>query len=277
MFLFLLCAEIQCIGASRREGFCQIDLLASLFAWVVGILKKVPSAKVNVPKRSLLELVQKCVRIRAPSNKQLMDSALLLAKLMDDSSLMEKVQKLSQVILSNSVITNDESSLPMTSVNFLQMEEDIRQAAKKLELFKQRVTKSRTTPSTDCGTDKPRTWTLAKEWNPCPIGMLPRIAGTFGYLPSLDPIDDWKDLHDLDKEETQKPSKHGVKRDSTLDLTLLDHSTVKKKRGTKQVSESDHDVLPPIKAKGCLLINGVWKSVTEEEFRAIKSSVRILV
>ncbi|KAI9114214.1 hypothetical protein K1719_014864 [Acacia pycnantha] len=266
--------EIQCLDPSRREGFSQIDLLASLFAWVVGILKKVPSAKANVPKRAFLELIRKCLRILAPCNKQLMDSAVLLAKLMDDSSLMEKIKNLSQVILSNSITTDDESPLGMTSVNFLQMEEDLHQAARKLELFKQRVTKSRTTPSTDCGTDKPRTWILAKEWNPCPIGMLPRIAGTFGYLPSLDPIDNRKNLHELDRNETQKPSKHGVKRDATLDLTLLDDS--KKKRGTKQVSESDHEVLPPINAKG-LLRNGVRKSVIEEEFRALKSSVRTLI
>ncbi|KAK4275708.1 hypothetical protein QN277_018746 [Acacia crassicarpa] len=268
--------EIQCLDAfRRREEFSQSDLLASLFAWVVGILKKVPSAKANVPKRALLELIKKCLRILAPCNKQLMDSAILLAKLMDDSSLMEKIKKLSQVILFNPVTTHDESSLPMTSVNFLQMEEDIRQAAIKLELFKQRVLKSRKTTSTDCGTDKPRTWTLAKEWNPCPIGMLPRIAGTFGYLPSLDPIDNRKDLPELDRKDAQKPSKHGVKRDATLDLTLIDDSILKKNRGTKQVSESHHDVLPPINAKGCLLINGVSKSVTEEEFRAIR--LRILV
>ncbi|XP_028803961.1 uncharacterized protein LOC114759030 [Neltuma alba] len=269
--------EIQCIGTSRREGFCQIDLLASLFEWVVGILNKVPSAKANVPKSVLLELVRKCLRILPPSNKQLMDSALLLAKLMDDSSLMEKVEKLSHVILSNSVITNDESSLPMASVNFLQMEEEIRQAARKLESFKQRVTKSKTSSSMDCLTDEPRTWALAKEWNPCPIGMLPRTAGSSGYLPSLDRIDNGKDIHELDRKETQKPIKHGVKRDATLDLTLLDESTLKKIREAGQVSELEHDVLPPVKAKGCLLIDGLWKSVTEEEFRAIKSSVRILV
>ncbi|XP_054794933.1 pre-rRNA-processing protein las1-like isoform X2 [Prosopis cineraria] len=265
--------EMKCLGTSRRERFCQIDRLASLFAWLAGILYEVLSAKANVPKNVLLELVRKCLRISAPSNKQLVDSALLLAKLMDDSSLMEKVKRLSHVILSNSVKSSDESSLPISSVNFLQMEEYISRAARKLELFKQRVTKSKTTSLTDCDTNGPRTWTLAKEWNPCPIGMLPRTAGSSGYLPSLDHIDDRKEIHELDRKETQnqKPSKHGVKRDATLDLTLLDDSTVKKKKETGQVSKLT------MEAKGCLLIDGIMKNVTEQEFRAIKSSVRILI
>lgn len=286
-------------------------------------LKRVPSVKAYVPNSILLEIVRKCLRTVAHSNKLLIKSAIPLAKLMDDSSLMEKTEKLSY-FKSNSTtansskkkkkksfIANDHSSLPLTSVNIPKMEEDMCQAARKLELFKQRVMMSRMA-STDCGINKHRTWTLAKNWNPCPIGLLPRIAGPSGYLPSLNLTNNSKDIHELDEEaqkdiheldgketqediheldwketqrdihelddmETQKPRKCGVKRDASVDLMLLGGPAVKKRRETKQVSELNHDVSLPIKAEKCLTLNMVCKSFTEEECRAIKSSARLLV
>ncbi|KAJ1432087.1 Las1-like [Sesbania bispinosa] len=63
------------IGISHsREELRQIDYLSSLFAWLVGILSKVPSAAANMPKRVLLELLRRCLLISQLCNKQLMDA-----------------------------------------------------------------------------------------------------------------------------------------------------------------------------------------------------------
>ncbi|KAF7822193.1 pre-rRNA-processing protein las1 isoform X2 [Senna tora] len=269
----------QCFGILQsRAVFYQIDRLSSLFAWLVGILSKLASTEGNVSKSVLLELLHKCLLISAPSNKQLMDSALLLAKLMDDNSMMERVKKLSLLSLSNLEKANDESSLSMTPKNIFKLEESIHQAATKLELVKQHIMKNKTPMAIDCEPKKSRTWSLSKVWNPCPIGTLPRAVGSSGYLPTLGHIDNTKRIHECESTVAWKQSKDGAKRNATLDLHLLDNSSGKKMKETIEVAEIDHDVLLPMEGeKGCLLVDGVWMRVREEEILAIESAVRILV
>ncbi|KAL3035631.1 hypothetical protein AAZX31_02G262200 [Glycine max] len=268
--------------------------LSSLFAWLVGILSKDPSATAIMPKRVLHELLRRCLLVSQLCNKQLLDSALQLAELMNDSYLMEKVQKFSLISLSNLESADDESPL-LTSKNIFQFEESMLEAAKKLELVKQQIMKNKKLMAMDCDTKKSQTWTLAKSWNPCPIGMLPRAVGSSGCLPVLnivdgekqnqvspcclpvvDIIDDEKQNRVSEKEENWKLTPHGAKRDATLDLLQLDNSTVKKMRETKEFGELNNE-LPLQGEKGCLVVGGVWKKLTEEELLVIESSVRILV
>ncbi|XP_068487396.1 uncharacterized protein [Phaseolus vulgaris] len=268
--------------------------LSSLFAWLVGILGKVPSAAANMPKGVMLELVRRCLLISQLMNKQLMDSALQLIELMDDRYLMEKVQKLSHISLSNLEHADDQSSL-LTSNNIIQFEESIHETAKKLELIKHQVMKKKKPMTMDCDIKKPQTWTLAKSWNPCPIGMLPRAVGSSGCLPVLDiinnekqnqessscfpvvdVIDDEEQDQVWEKKENWKLAPHGAKRDATIDPLQLDNSTVKKMRESKESGELNSE-LPLQGDKGCLIVGGVWKKLTEEELLVIESSVRILV
>ncbi|RZB67291.1 hypothetical protein D0Y65_037595 [Glycine soja] len=268
--------------------------LSSLFAWLVGILSKVPSAAANMPKRVLHELLRRCLLVSQLCNKQLVDSALQLAELMNDSYLMEKVRKFSLISLSNLESADDESPL-LTSKNIFQFEESMLEAAKKLELVKQQIMKNKKPMAMDCDTEKSQTWTLAKSWNPCPIGMLPRAVGSSGCLPVLNIIDDEKQNQvsscclpaaDIivdekqnqvsEKEENWKLIPHGSKRDASLDLLQLDNSTVKKMRETKEFSELNNE-LPLQGGKGCLMVGGVRKKLTEEELLVIESSVSIIV
>ncbi|KAG5064586.1 hypothetical protein JHK85_005769 [Glycine max] len=244
--------------------------LSSLFAWLVGILSKDPSATAIMPKRVLHELLRRCLLVSQLCNKQLLDSALQLAELMNDSYLMEKVQKFSLISLSNLESADDESPL-LTSKNIFQFEESMLEAAKKLELVKQQIMKNKKLMAMDCDTKKSQTWTLAKSWNPCPIGMLPRAVGSSGCLPVLnivdgekqnqvspcclpvvDIIDDEKQNRVSEKEENWKLTPHGAKRDATLDLLQLDNSTVKKMRETKEFGELNNE-LPLQGEKGCLV------------------------
>ncbi|KAK7276648.1 hypothetical protein RIF29_17792 [Crotalaria pallida] len=268
-----------CIGISHSKvEFRQSDYLSSLFAWLVGILSKVPSAAANIPKRVLLELLRKCLLISQLCNKQLMDSALYLAELTDNRSLLERAKKLYVTGLSNLDNSDDKVSSMLTSENIFQFEESIHEAAKKLELVKQQILKNKNPTAVDCETKKSQTWSLAKSWNPCPIGMLPRAVGSSGCLPVLDHIHSIKKQNQIsERNENWKLIQHGAKRDAALDLHIIDKSTVKKmRRETKEFGELS-DVLPMEGAKGCLMVAGVWKRITEEELQVIESSVRILV
>ncbi|XP_061372567.1 uncharacterized protein LOC133315037 isoform X2 [Gastrolobium bilobum] len=307
-----------CVGISHlRAESRRTDYLSSLFTWLVGILSKVPSAAANMPKRVLLEFLRKCLLISQLCNKQLMESALHLAKLMDDSSLLERVKKLSLVGLSNFDIADDGSSSLLTSKSILQYEESIHAAAKKLELVKQQIMKNKKPTAMDCETKRSQAWTLAKSWNPCPIGMLPRAVGSTGCLPVLDNIDNGNGssgclpvldnidnenhstgclpaldnidnengssgclpiLDNIDNEkqnqlserkENGKLIQHGAKRDATLDLPLLDNTTVKKMRETKEVGELNH-VLPMDGEIGCLIAGGVRNRVMKEDLLAMR-------
>ncbi|XP_045831949.1 pre-rRNA-processing protein las1 [Trifolium pratense] len=283
--------DMKCEEDNSSQGFYQSAYLSSLFAWLVRIHDKKTSVA-NMPKRVMHELVRKCILISRLCNKQIMDSALHLAKLMDDKSLLKKVQLLSGLALSNIVDNADDQNSSLTSTNVSQFEESLREANKKLELVKQQITRNKQSSEMNCETEETQVWTLAKSWNPCPIGMLPHFIGSSGCLPVLDVIDNETVLDVIDNEEhNQVPAskgnwkliKHGAKRDAPSDIQLLDNSTAKKMRETEEPGElnsetpTEEDELPTEEGKGYLIVGGIWKKVTEEELLAIQSSVRILI
>lgn len=286
-------ADYPSIGISHsREEFHRSSYLSSLFAWLVRILCKKPSAAANMPKNVLHELVRKCLLISHLCNKQVTDSALHLAELMDDISLLKKVQLLSGLALSNIFNNADDQSSLLTSTNISHFEESICEAYKKLELVKQQVARNKKSSEMDGETEESQVWTLAKSWNPCPIGMLPRVAGSSGCLPVLDVINNETVLDVTNSEKQNKVSdrkdnwrliKHGAKRDAPSDLQLLDNSTVKKMRETEEFGEfndespMEDDEFPTEDASGYLMVGGIWTRIKEEELLAIQSSVRILI
>ncbi|XP_058743098.1 uncharacterized protein LOC131615924 isoform X1 [Vicia villosa] len=292
-------ADMKCgedypsIGISHsREEFHRSSYLSSLFAWLVRILCKKPSAAANMPKNVLHELVRKCLLISHLCNKQVTDSALRLAELMDDISLLKKIQLLSGLALSNIFDKADDQSSLLTSTNISHFEESIREAHKKLELVKQHVVRKKKSSEMDCECEESQVWTLAKSWNPCPIGMLPRAVGSSGCLPVLDAINNETVLDVTDNEKQNKVSdrkdnwrliKHGAKRDAPSDLQLLDNSAVKKMRETEEFGEfndespMEDDEFPTEDASGYLMFGGIWKRIKEEELLAMQSSVRILI
>ncbi|XP_022637637.1 uncharacterized protein LOC106765146 isoform X3 [Vigna radiata var. radiata] len=271
------------------------ELLLNLLKEVLDMIETREDIKheANMPRGVFLGLVHRCLLISQLCNKQLMDSAVQLTELMDDNYLMEKVKKFSRISLWNLEQADDQSSL-LTSNNIFQFEKSIHEAAKQLELVKHQVTKNKTPKASDCDTKKSQTWTLAKSWNPCPIGMLPRAVGSSGRLPVLDiinnekqnqvssgclPVVDIIDSEEQDqiweKEENWKLTPQGAKRDATIDLLQLDNSTVKKMRKTEEFGELNNE-LPLQGGKGCLIVGGVWKKLTDE-LLVIDSSVEILV
>ncbi|KAK7300256.1 hypothetical protein RJT34_11097 [Clitoria ternatea] len=115
-----------------------------------------------------------------------------------------------------------------------------------------------------------QTWTLAKSWKPCRIGMLPRAIGSSGCLPILDIIDNDNQNQVSERKKDWKLMQHGTKRDATLDLPQLNNSTVKKMRETKNFEVNNELRMQGV--KGCLMVGGVWKKIMEEELVASGSS-----
>ena len=262
----------------------QIELLSSLFAWLVEHFKGFYS-EIQIPKATLLELLRKCLLVSAPDNKLIMGSALLLAQMAENNIMIEKLSHFCLLGLSKSDVT-EETAPPLSFEKLLVHQEDaIRQAAEKLELVKRHQVKGSIVKTTTNGDDGNHSrWVVAKSWNPCPIGMLPRALGSSGRLPALDHNDNQKMPPESSERRELWELKHcSRKREACFDIEMLDNSSVKKMRETVEDQtieghdSDDKDVTLCEGVKGQLLINGVWKKVEREELLAIKSAVRILV
>lgn len=262
----------------------QIELLSSLFAWLVEHFKGFYS-EIQIPKATLLELLRKCLLVSAPDNKLIMGSALLLAQMAENNIMIEKLSRFCLLGLSKSDVT-EETAPPLSFEKLLVHQEDaIRQAAEKLELVKRHRVKGSIVKTTTNGDDGNHSrWVVAKSWNPCPIGMLPRALGSSGRLPALDHNDNQKMPPESSERRELWELKHcSRKREACFDIEMLDNSSVKKMRETVEDQtieghdSDDKDVTLCEGVKGQLLINGVWKKVEREELLAIKSAVRILV
>ncbi|KAJ6948544.1 hypothetical protein NC651_002770 [Populus alba x Populus x berolinensis] len=231
--------------------------------------RKASSIGKNLSNTILMEVLRKCLLVSSNGNKQLMDSALHLAQLMGDTSVTGKLKKLSSLVLSNPDVTQEKSSLSSLNNLLIQQDESIHQATKKLEFVKFYRTKSKAVKRTDGEVGSSGGWAVAKSWNPCPIGMLPRDLGSSVHLPALDCADDdkklvhsseWKQSWELkqgssgDIPFSYYPSveRTDSKREAGCDIYLLDKSSVKKMRETADSFESGLSG----DDKGCLMING---------------------
>ncbi|XP_065850947.1 protein LAS1-like [Euphorbia lathyris] len=253
----------------------KIEQLSSLFSWLVIQLKllkpfrkkdskaktEVSASEMSKLNTVLKELLRKCLLISLGGNKQLMESSLQLAQLIgDNSTLMEKISKLKLKFLnlSNPNAPEEHSFLRSCSNPLIQQDEAIDQAAKKLESVKLLVAKRRTKKSTDGNSGR---WSVVKSWNPCPIGMLPRDLGSSGCLPVLDSNEKSVDSSEDAAEGPSSDICLGKKRGASSDVCLLDRQSVKKMR---ENAENCEDFELQREFKGCLMINGVWKKVSEE-------------
>lgn len=270
-------------SAEYSTGTNQIENLSYLFAWLVRLLGglktlgsagsadevQVSSAGKNKSNAILVELLRKCLLVAAVGDKLLVDSALNLAKMVSNTSITEKLNKLSLIYLSHSN-ASEEPCFITSSQNLLsqQQEDSICQAAKKLELIKQQKMKSKIVKTADANVGNLNRWVVAKSWNSCPIGMLPRDLGSSGRLPVLD-CDDNKQTWELNQ--------CSGKRKASCNLQQFDNSIAKKMKDTVEVSQSENDISSCEDAEGHLMIGGVWKKIGEEELQTIKSGVRILV
>ncbi|GLT89265.1 hypothetical protein SLE2022_072540 [Rubroshorea leprosula] len=267
--------------SENRSEISHVERLSYLFAWLVGYLKELKllnskdSSGKNLSK-VLIELLRKSLLVSASGNSHIMHSALQLVQLLGDSFLMKKLNKLCLLSLSGTDVSEG-SSLLMSYKNLSQEEESISQASKKLELIKLQRMKNKAEETKVENVGNPQRWVVAKSWNPCPIGMLPRVLGSSGYLPVLD-CGDGSEVLRSSEEKNWELNQCGCKRKASPDIEVLDNSSPKKARETTEEShESDGGDVSSTGVGSRLLIDTVWKQVREEELQARKSAVRILI
>ncbi|KAH9741767.1 Las1-like family protein [Citrus sinensis] len=263
-------------------GTHRMEHLSYLFAWLVGLLeglkslrKTNSSAERNISNSFLVELLRKCLLLSATGNKLLVDSSLHLAQLVGNLSIMEKLRKLSLICLSHLDGSEENSSLSRCE----NVQEDILRAEKKLEFVKHYKMERKVVMTADGDVGNRNRWVLAKSWNSCPIGMLPRDLGSSGHLPILD-CDDRKQSgpQPVEKNEIMELNQYGGKREASCDIHQLDNSSIKKMKETVEVCQLNTDGISLFDDSiGHLMIGGVWKKVSEQELETIKSRVRILI
>ncbi|CAK9314242.1 unnamed protein product [Citrullus colocynthis] len=274
------------MSSDDKMESCQVVQLSSLFAWFVDKLNgiklkrkgEVFSGK-HIPKGVLIELLRKCLLVSAPCNKQLMDSATDLAQLLDDGSLVKKLNKLSFLNAPISPIPDEENPHQITSENSSNQVESLHEARRKLEMIKLRKRKNWATNPVDGNFGSSSRWTVVSSWTPCPIGMLPRSIGCSGRPAVLD-LNPEKEpgSEELKSKEKCELSNCSHKREASSGIQHLDSSIVKKMKETNENFPSQTENVESTEGvKGRLLIGGIWKKVGEEELSAIQSAVRILI
>lgn len=273
--------------SDHKVESCQVVQLSSLFAWLVDKLNgiklkrkgEVFSGK-HIPKGILMELLRKCLLVSAPWNKRLLDSATDLAQLLDDDSLVKKLNKLSFVNVPISPIPDGENPNQTASENSFNQAESLREASRKLEMIKLRKRKNNLASNpVDGNVGCSSRWTVVSSWTPCPIGMLPRSIGCSGRLSVLDLNPENEPASEEPRSKDNRALNNSShKREASSDIQHLDSSIVKKMKETNDKSQFEtEDVESPEGIEGRLLIGGIWKKVGEEELSAIQSSVRILI
>ncbi|CAL5354013.1 unnamed protein product [Camellia sinensis] len=265
--------------SENTTGVHHIERLSDLFEWLVRNLKGLKpigrghsatvtegsSIDTSLPKATLVKLLRKSLLVSSPSNNQLRDAALVLAHMIRNSSLVQKLNKLCFLEASNPTFDEENSPATSSESNLARLEDSIHQAAKKLEFVKLRRVKSNVLKTTDGDVGNNNRWVITKSWNSLPVL-------------DCDDDDDKEDLKPLESKEQRALNEGMLKRGLDCDVELFNNLLVKKMRGSEGVCESDgkDDTLSE-GVKGRLMIGGVWKKVEEEELFAIASAVRILV
>ncbi|TYI34353.1 hypothetical protein E1A91_A03G003200v1 [Gossypium mustelinum] len=265
--------EAHPTASKGRPEACQVEHVSSLFAWLVRHLELKGKSMSNA---ILLELLRKCLLVASLRNNHLMDSALHIAQLIGNSVLMEKLNKFRSLGLSNTAVTEENTSNEIWGI--VSQEEYLNQAAKKLEVVKLRRTKSTAVKTGDDVRNSNR-WVVAKSWNPCPLGMLPRTLGSSGRIPLLDCGSDCqKDTEVMEAKNERELNRRNGKREGSDDIQLMNFSSPKK---LKETVENKHEQSSEgVSSSGTcrhLMMDGVWKEVGATEVEAIASAVRLLV
>lgn len=234
-----------------------------------------------LPKATILELLRKCLVVCSHANKQLAHSAFILSRMLGNKFLNYKLAKLLSLSLNiPDLAVSTEVPLESNFDNFISLEkESLDVAAKSLELIKHGRKKSKTMKRTDVHAEVKTRWAIAKSWNPCPIGMLPHKLGSSGCLPVLDCCNVIPETSKLSNSKNQLELNQCLgNQEAQRVVEQLDYLSTEKTRETVVGCEvSNKENISSQGIKGNLLIDGVWRRVTEDEVIAIASGIRILV
>lgn len=285
-------SEFNFLSSQYQAEMCQIKYLCSLVPWLLMNLKalkdsgqigfidetQVLSAGKNAaPRVSLTKLLNKCLTLSVLGDEHLSNSVLLLAEMIGNRSLSEKLKKLPLLGSANQDFTEKFTSLDTESM-LLREEDSIEKAGEKLELLKLRLRNrkiKRSSPTDGNADTVSGMWTVARSWIPCPIGMLPCSFSSSALLPILDKSCDVLETGKIKTKNEKVEVNHAPDTsEAACNVESLENGSAVKK--LKQTLE-EQIYLPETAApmEGLLLIDGVWKKVSEEELLALESNVRI--
>ncbi|ERM98114.1 uncharacterized protein LOC18426107 isoform X1 [Amborella trichopoda] len=290
------------------ETFNQIRHLASLSSWLLKNIEKLrrpekSTAKTKglssqsgyIPKETLKALLGTGLQSLAMGDA-LSESALILSQMLGNDSLIDKVQKLSNLHLPNPF----ESSCP--SQTFQPEVASLNEAVRKLELLKQQrsvLLNSKITRSNRMDSDR-TAWSIVKSWNKCPIGMLPCQFSSSGIMPVLERESDILENNQIMRNRGQSElsfankygatdaevAERGCKRCLSGEPDLSQASGVKKMRKEREELPQEDRVMVEGEEmldeerevghfEGRLLVGGIHKLVEPDELTAVQSAVRI--
>ncbi|KAL5708427.1 hypothetical protein ACHQM5_019223 [Ranunculus cassubicifolius] len=263
--------------AKFRNG-SQSEELSSLVPWLIKRYNKIKhpspgencgdetsnvSAETNItPKVALRRLLKKCLLVSSLGNNQLASSALLLAQIMGNSSIVDRVTKLAGIFSGD--VTEE------------CLENSLRQDIKMLEVLKGGQNKDDDVASNhDVANNELGKWTVSKSWNPCPIGMIPSSLGSTGILPILDRVINFPVVQNAPEGEDfpELESSDGMLY-GDCDAEFFDKIDANKEVEEVVGDEPDLSIGP---FRGRLMIGGVYKKVYSDDLHVIENGIRILV
>lgn len=284
------------------EEVSQAGQLPFLFAWLVGLLtvskhfERNSSLEVKPPSTFLMELIRQCLLLGALGHELVQKSSFVLGDIVGGRVLKEKLKKLSLVDPSKQ--STSSTLVTTTHTTLREQEKNLGSAGKRLESVKLQLSKKKGNDDTEKVNKR---WRKAKTWSPCPIGMLPRIIGSSGRLPLLDP----QHTHNMISKQAQGNS--NAKRGAECNAQLLENSAFKRARKStedinsndsaletheeetetdieqtneKTESESEGNMMLKDQEEegiGYLMTGGLWERVKDGEQLRMASLVKILV
>lgn len=286
LFLLTSAEESHVLPFQYQTEPSQVNHLCSLVSWLVTKLKAskdsghislinengaLSSDKNAVPKFSLQKLLRKCLTLSFLGDEYLADSVSMLLDMIEDDTQKEKLKKLILLRLQN---------WPTEDPMLLKEDDSIKKAAEKLEFLKQRLEKRRlkNLGSLNCDTGEASTWTVAKSWVPCPIGMVPCSFSSTAVLPILDLVNDNRlEEKTIPTDDLQLVDNHhdndGGDSDSHEDPLLYNGRAAKKLRPSPEKVHVINLRQSPDPIEGRLLINGAWVKVSKEELVSIATTL----
>ncbi|KAJ3703069.1 hypothetical protein LUZ61_006774 [Rhynchospora tenuis] len=279
----------ECSHSEKSKPLSEPALtsnLSSLFLWLITTLKvlretgnisivsdvALPSSDKNsVPTFCLSKLLKRCLGLTIFGEKNIVNSALILLDMVESHTIKDKLKKFfflgSQSSFTEEIAFSNHKTTPF------EHEHSIKKATEKHENLK---LKSRRHSINNSDQGDNNAWSVAKAWIPCPIGMISCSFSSTAVLPSLylgttRALEVEQTLKE--NEEPLKNEKHKRNEIQCVDEPVENERALKKPRQSLHSSEVE---LPEVKypMKGMLLIDGIWKKVSEAELTLLQSGIR---
>jgi ribosomal biogenesis protein LAS1 len=242
------------------------------------------SGKNSVPVFSLSKLLEKCLSLTIFGEKNIVSSAVLLVDLVGGHAVKDKLKKLlflgSQTRFTEEIALSSHKTVPLS-----EHERSIKNATEEFEHLKCKSNRHDSKNNIDQGNNN--AWSVVKSWTPCPIGMVPCSFSSTAVLPSFytgatTTVLDAKGVTAAseDRENTkanEEPLNNEMQHERNITQRaeeFVENTNTRAGKKPRQLLHGQEENSPEVKypMKGMLLVDGVWKKVSEEELTLLQSA-----